>query len=130
MTTLRLLLLIATFGAIGAVARYLVTSLCVRWFGVGFPAGTLAVNVIGCFLLGLLVFLLDAGSLPDSWRMPLAIGFLGSLTTFSTFGYDTFVLVEASKWQAALLNVGSNLALGLAAVWAGVYIGRILVGGG
>ena len=122
--------MIGMFGAIGALARYWLSGLCYRWFGGGFPAGTLAVNVIGCFLLGLLVFLLNAGSLAESWRTPLAIGLLGSLTTFSTFGYETFKLLETSNWSSALANVGSNLALGLLAVWAGVHFGRLLVGGG
>ena len=122
-------MMIGMFGAVGALARFCLSSLCTRWFGSGFPLGTLAVNVIGCFLLGLLVFLLRLGSLSDSWRMPIAIGFLGSLTTFSTFGYDTFALLEAGKWSTALANVGSNLALGLLAVWAGVNLGRMLVSG-
>lgn len=115
-------------GAVGACARYWLSGLCSRWLGTTFPYGTLGVNVLGCFLLGLLAHSLQQQAISEVWRMPLAVGFLGSLTTFSTFGYETFKLLESSL-PAALANIGSQLALGLLAVSAGVTLARWLIGG-
>ncbi|MBP90141.1 MAG: fluoride efflux transporter CrcB [Planctomycetaceae bacterium] len=120
------LLLIGSLGGGGAIARYLVSTACVRWFGEGFPVGTLIVNVVGCFLLGALYQLSALGGIPNEWRQPLGIGFLGGLTTFSTFGYETFDALEKGKWHIAGGNVASHLLLGLAAVWLGIMLVKML----
>jgi CrcB protein len=124
------LLLIALFGAAGAVSRYLASGFAIRWFGESFPAGTLIVNVAGCFLIGVLYHLGQAGTLiNDEWRAGLRVGFLGGLTTFSTFGYETFERLEAGLWRAAGINIFLNVLLGLAAVWLGVILAKLLFSG-
>lgn len=124
------LLLIGIFGAAGAVSRYLASGVAVRWCGESFPAGTLIVNVVGCFFIGVLYHVSQATTLvSDEWRTGIGIGFLGGLTTFSTFGYETFFLLEEGLWRAAGINVVSNVLLGLAAVWLGVVLARLLLGG-
>ncbi len=122
------ILLIGAFGGAGAISRHLVTMLAVHWFGKGFPVGTLVVNVVGCFALGLLFHVAQTTSLvSDDWLYALGVGFLGGLTTFSTFGYETYARLENSLWWGAAANVILNLALGLLAVWAGINAARTLV---
>lgn len=124
------LVLIAVFGALGALSRYGVGQLSYRVLGSQFPYGTLAVNVIGCFLLGLLMHVgLTTTLVSDTMRTALSIGFLGAFTTFSTFGYETVYYLEQSDWRQAALNVATNLVLGLMAVFAGLVLGRTMVGG-
>lgn len=121
-------LAIAVGGAIGAVCRYAVTLACRQWFGAHFAFGTLTANVIGCFLFGLL---LPLGTGPVArWgpvaHMAMTTGFLGALTTFSTFGIDTMMHVENARHDLAVLNVALNLVVGLTAVSAGLALGRHL----
>lgn len=120
------LLLIAGAGALGALSRYGVSVWALRVLGSRLPWGTLLVNVVGCLLLG---FLLEASvllPLSKEARLALGTGFLGSFTTFSTFGVETVALVEAGDWPGALLNVGLNLAVGLVCAAAGVFLARTL----
>lgn len=122
------ILLIGAFGGAGAISRYLVTTLAVYWFGTAFPVGTLVVNVVGCFSLGMLFHVAQTTSLlSDEWLHGIGVGFLGGLTTFSTFGYETYARLENSLWQAATANVLLNLVLGLLAVWAGINVARVLI---
>jgi CrcB protein len=118
------LLVIGCGGFLGAVLRYLVSGLVQNLSGsIRFPFGTLAVNVIGCLLIGLLVYLVETRSmLSVTVRMFVFIGLLGSFTTFSTFGNETLELLRDSKTTLALLNAGAQLILGLAAVWLGRMI--------
>ncbi len=86
--------------------------------------------MIGCFLLGLLMHIsLSTDMLSEELRMALAIGFLGALTTFSTFSYETFKFIEDSQWSLALGNIGANVLLALGATILGLATGKILVGG-
>lgn len=121
---------IALGGALGALSRYGVNLACARWLGDHFAFGTLVVNVLGCFLLGLLVPL-GSADIPR-WNgvthSGLTVGFLGALTTFSTFGFETTRHFENTQHSLAMLNVGANLVLGLAAVYTGLLLGRWLVG--
>ena len=112
---------IAAAGALGAVARYGLAGLVHRWSDLRFPVGTLAVNVLGCFLLGLLASLsLERWSVGPTTRAALLVGLLGAFTTFSAFSYETLVLMrEGTIWRAAL-NVGLSVLLCLLAAWAGV----------
>jgi len=127
---LREFALIAVSGALGAVARYGASGLAYRWFGERLAWGTLLVNVAGCYLLGLLMEL-SVGSevVSRDARLALGVGFLGAFTTFSTFGYETLRYVEEGAWGAAVLNVASNLLLGLLAAWLGVVTARVWMGG-
>ena len=121
------ILLIAVFGATGAIARYATSGWAQRLCGDGFPYGTLIVNVLGCFLLGIVQHLAtQSTAFPELWRNALAIGFLGAFTTFSTFGYETVKHLEAGNWSVALGSTSANLALGFAAVWAGLALARLL----
>jgi len=116
---------IAGGGAIGALMRYWVSSAVYGWLGRGFPWGTLAVNVLGSFLMGLLTVLLieRLDSLPET-RAFLLIGLLGAFTTFSTFSVETLMLIETGAWPRAVANaVASVLACVLAAA-LGLFMGR------
>jgi len=123
------LFLIGALGGSGAITRYLVSVGSVRWFGEGFPVGTLIVNVVGCFLLGLLYQHAGVANLSDEWKHPLGVGFLGGLTTFSTFGYETLAALEKGKWHVAGGNVLLNLILGLGAVWLGIVLAKAIASG-
>jgi len=117
------LLAIAIGGALGAVCRHLVNLLCSRG---NFPWSTLTVNVVGCFLIGLLLTLrsADASRWSEVTHSALAIGFLGALTTFSTFGFQTHDLFSNQQHGLGLLNIGSNMLLGLLAVFGGIEFAR------
>lgn len=118
-----ILLAIGIAGALGALARYGVTIAALRWLGEDFPHGTLIVNLIGCFLLGIVAELaLDDRSLSPQTRAIVGTGFLGAFTTFSTFGVDTFRAIEAGAWGLAAANVAINVVGGLALVAAGVTL--------
>ena len=122
------LLLVGAGGFVGAVTRYLVSGWRLRRFGAGFPYGTLAVNVVGCLLIGAAMVLIDGGRLGPRGRLFWTIGLLGALTTFSTFGYETLERVRDGNWLAAAGNVLLNVALALAAVVAGRAAMQAIVG--
>ncbi|NIP84180.1 MAG: fluoride efflux transporter CrcB, partial [Planctomycetales bacterium] len=111
--------------AAGAVGRYVLGGWTYRWLGEAFPYGTLAVNLLGCFLLGTVQQLGEQTHLftPET-RIVLAIGFLGAFTTYSAFGWETFRLLADNRWGPALANVAAHLLLGLVAVWAGITLVR------
>ena len=115
-------------GGLGAVCRYLATSLFAVRFGAAFPYGTLFVNVSGSFLMGLLIGVLPLLPrdvlLPESLRFLLAVGFLGGFTTFSSFSMETLTLLQGANALSALWNVLANVAFGVAAAWAGLLLVR------
>ncbi|MEO9947273.1 MAG: fluoride efflux transporter CrcB [Paraglaciecola sp.] len=114
---------IALGGATGACLRYFLTQLMFQWFGKGFPFGTLLVNVVGSFLLGFLYSLFEHGHLETTLlRTTIGIGFLGALTTFSTFSVDTIVLFQQGLWLKAALNITLNILCCLFAAWVGSQI--------
>ncbi len=123
------LLVVGFGGFFGAISRYSISS----WVQKRTPnfqvAGTLIVNVIGCLLIGLLMgFILQKTWLADSPRMKLLLitGFLGSLATFSTFGYEPVQSIQIQDMRTAFLNVSLNLVLGIIAVFAGLLIAQFL----
>lgn len=112
-------------GFLGAVARYLVTGWVHRFAGVGFPWGTLTVNLAGCAALGALMALLEARvAIPPEWRLFLGLGLLGSFTTFSTVGYETVELLRGGDLALAAANAFGGMVLGTAAVVAGATAAR------
>ena len=126
---MRELVLIAVGGAFGAVCRHAANLGVARLAGKEYALGTLAVNVFGCFVLGLLVELGEGSNIiPTPLRIPIAVGFLGALTTFSTFGHETFRHLEAGDFRMGLVNIAANMLLGLLAVWGGIMLGRYLLG--
>jgi len=114
------LLAVGTGGFVGAVARYLLSSLVHRALSAAFPYGTLVVNVVGCLAIGaLMYFVEDRGTLGPGARLFLGIGILGGFTTFSSFSHETIELVARGQTGLAALNVAGSVVLGLGAVWAG-----------
>jgi CrcB protein len=121
------ILAIAGGGALGALGRFGLSSGLYRLLGRDFPWGTLAVNVLGSFLMGLLfVLFLDRLAGPPELRSALLVGFLGAFTTFSTFSMETLLLVEQGFMVKALLNILTSVLLCLLACWLGVLLGRSL----
>ena len=117
--------MVALGGAVGAVARYGLSLWAVRRFGPSFPWGTLLVNLGGCFLIGwMMVLLATKPWFTEPIRLLIIAGFLGSLTTFSTFGYDTLALIDEGRLRAATISVAANLILGLTGVVLGRMVGR------
>lgn len=111
---------IGVFGFMGTVARYWLQGAVQRVTGGTFPYGTLAVNVIGSFLVGFLAaLLLERAASSPLWRSALLIGFCGGFTTFSALAYETFELARTGDPFRAALNLVAHAALGIAAVWAG-----------
>ena len=112
-------LVVGLGGFLGAILRYALSG-WVQARVPTLPLGTLAVNVLGCFALGALMGAIDAGrSVPEAWRVFLALGILGAFTTFSTFGYETLELVREVRYGAAAASILANVLLGLAAVALG-----------
>jgi CrcB protein len=121
------LIAIAAGGALGALARYGMSSAVYAWLGRGFPWGTLAVNLLGSFLMGLLfVLLIERLSWAPEWRGAILIGFLGAFTTFSTFSIETLNLLEEGAMLTAFLNMLVSVWLCILVCWAGVILGRSL----
>lgn len=119
------LLAIAGGGALGAVLRFLVASNVHRVFGRDFPYGTLVVNVLGSFAIGIVfILIVERGVLSAEWRNILVIGFLGAFTTFSTFSIETLGLLESGELSRAALNIVLSLTLCFLATWFGLLIGR------
>jgi fluoride exporter len=122
---MKLVLLAAAGGALGSSARYMVTVGAGKILGMGFPWGTLIVNITGCFIMGLLVGLGAARlTITDEARIFLMTGVLGGFTTFSAFSADFALLVERKNFGLAALYVTGSVALSLFAVFAGLYFIR------
>lgn len=118
-------LAIAIGGALGALARWLVSTGVHRWFGHGFPWGTLAVNVIGSFAMGLLaVLLIERLALGPAWRAGVLVGFLGAFTTFSTFALETVQLGADGVALRALANVAGSVSVCVIAALFGIQLAR------
>jgi CrcB protein len=107
-------------GAIGSGARFLLSMWMLERFGPGFPYGTLTVNVVGSFLLGLVMYLgLEAGLLSPTLRLALAVGVMGGFTTFSSFTFETMRLAQDGLLPLALLYVGLSVIACIAACLLG-----------
>lgn len=120
-------ILIALGGAAGACTRYAVDVLVTERMGSFFPFGTLLINLSGSFILGLLFALaMERGVLSPEIRPPLIIGFLGAYTTFSTWMLQSWALIEQGAWISAGVNLVGSVVLGLAAVVAGLALGRAI----
>lgn len=120
-------LIIGAGGFIGAIMRYEISGWTHRLFGSSFPYGTLSVNVIGSFLLGLFMVLANTKLIiPDAYKNLIAIGILGAFTTFSTFSYETISLIEINLMKQAAVNIALNVVLGLLAVWLGSVCAKML----
>ena len=116
-------------GGLGSAARYAIGQSAAAAFGVGFPYGTVIVNLTGCFALGLVVQLAIAGAWHSDVRAAVAAGFLGGFTTYSSFNQETLTMLTGGTAGAAVLNIAITLAGGLAAGALGLATGRFLTTG-
>lgn len=121
-----IILAVAAGGATGAVVRYLLSGWAQDLAGAGFPWGTLVVNVLGSFLVGLLMaaFLEHATASPVT-RAFWVVGVIGGFTTYSAFSYETFMLLSIGNWMGGVANVLANLVLGVGAAFVGVRLGSL-----
>ena len=120
--------LIISAGAIlGANARYWLGGWAAEKFGSSFPYGTMIINVSGSLILGFFMTLITDRFIVDPrWRLLVAIGFLGAYTTFSTYTYESANLILSGQVWMGLLNLLGSSLLGLMAVTAGIFLGRML----
>ena len=117
------MLAVALGAAIGANLRYGITLWATQRFGPLFPYGTLLINLLGCLSIGVLLTLASNRlSMSEPMRLLLVTGLLGGFTTFSSFGYETYVMIQEGRWQAAALYVVISVLLGLLAVFIGAAL--------
>lgn len=115
---------VAAGGAIGAMARLLVATLCGRFLGTAFPIGTFIINISGSFFLGWFIATFRGRAIiSDTLYIAIATGFVGAYTTFSTYMFESHALWTEGAQVKALVNVIGSVIIGLAAVWGGVWIG-------
>jgi CrcB protein len=117
-------------GGLGALGRYYMAGLAQRLLGDGFPFGTLIVNVLGSFLIGLVMQAsMSTDLVPRTWRLALTLGFWGAFTTFSAFSYETLGYLQDGALLMAGINILTNVFPAITAVFLGVLLGRTLFGG-
>lgn len=118
---------IALGGALGALGRYFISTWIYSKSDFVFPWGTFVVNILGCFILGLVyVWGTEKLVISSNMRAFLAVGLLGAFTTFSTFSLETVNIIKDGEIKIALLNTVGSLVLGLLAVWLGTVIAQLL----
>lgn len=123
------LTLVALGGALGSCARYLLGVQATRWLGHGWPYGTLAVNVLGGLLMGVLIAVLAhrGGADQERWRLLLGVGVLGGFTTFSAFSLEAVLMIERRAFGEAGAYVLGSAALSFIALFAGLMLTRRLI---
>jgi CrcB protein len=118
---------VAFGGALGSLARYTLGAWIFNRMGMRFPYGTFVINVMGCFVIGLALTILDThAELPSAWRLAIPIGFVGAYTTFSTFEFETYRLAR-DRPAIALLYVSSSVILGYLAVYLGIQTSKLFL---
>lgn len=119
---------VALGGSFGAVLRFLVSSGIYQWLGRGFPYGTLLVNILGSFMLGLLTesLMQQRITITFEYRAAILVGFIGAFTTFSTFSLETFYLLEQGNLTKAALNIFTSISACVLAIWVGLLCSRCL----
>ena len=123
---MKILLLVGAGSFIGGILRYLVTVLVNNRYFSSFPFGTLAVNITGCFFMGLVFGLTEKQYIQTEARLFLSTGLLGGFTTFSAFGNETVTLLREGQYVYAFANIGLSLFLGLLATFLGIIIVKYL----
>ncbi|MBP2628020.1 MAG: CrcB-like protein [Firmicutes bacterium] len=120
-------MMVAVGGGIGATTRYLVSTWAAEKFGTDFPYGTLIVNVVGCFIIGAFMTLATEKLIVSAyWRLLVTVGFVGGLTTFSSYSYETFKLLQDADIMMAVYNLLGNIMIGFFATWLGISVARLI----
>ncbi|SFH30285.1 fluoride efflux transporter CrcB [Pontibacter chinhatensis] len=122
---MKILLAVGIGSFMGGVARYLLSLFIQTRSGAAFPFGTLGVNILGCFLIGLVVAVLSRGTLAPEWRPFLVTGILGGFTTFSAFSMESVYLLQAEQYGQAILYILASVVLGLLATFAGMWLVKL-----
>lgn len=121
------ILIIGVGGFIGAILRYLISGFFYDLYGDKFPYGTLAVNIIGCLILGFFITMSEGKFIiSPQMRTFVAIGLLGAFTTFSTFSFETLALLQNELYTSAFFNVLISVGVGLCALWAGIVLAKLI----
>jgi len=121
-------LIVGCGGFFGAISRYALSGLVHRWFDGRFPYGTILVNIIGSFLLGFLMYLVQTkAALGPGPRLFLTIGLLGAFTTYSTFAYESYELLLGQRYTAAAVNILMHLIIGIGAVWGAIIFAKTFI---
>jgi len=121
----RTIMLVAVGGAVGSVFRYLTSVLVSKYFIGSFPLATFLTNVVGCFIIGISIGLLQKYNLTDSGlKWLLVTGFCGGYTTFSAFGYENVTLLQCNNAATAFLYIASSIIAGLVAVYVGLLVSQ------
>jgi fluoride exporter len=120
-------ILIALAGLVGTLLRYWLSGVVARQYGETFPWGTMAVNLIGCFVTGAVFYLTEERFLINpAVRTVILIGLLGGFTTFSSYGLQTFTLLRDGEFGLAALNIVTSNVFGLLMVWAGYTLSKAI----
>ena len=123
---MKIILAVGIGSCIGGILRYLLSQFIQTKFLSTFPFGTLSVNLIGCFLIGLIFGFSERSYISMEWRLFLVPGFLGGFTTFSSFSNETIALIRDGQSWLALSYVASSVLIGLIATFAGISIIKLL----
>lgn len=118
---------VAVCGAVGCLSRYYLSGWVYGLLGRNFPYGTFVVNILGALIIGFLMeFGIRSTLIPATLRVGLTVGFLGGLTTFSTFSYETFRLIEEGEFLVAFVNAAISVLICLMFTWLGIFAARQL----
>lgn len=123
---MKIVLAIGLGSFIGGISRYLITLFIQNKLLSTFPYGTLCVNILGCFLIGVIYGLSERGNVSPAWRLFLATGIMGGFTTFSSFSNETVSMLRDAEYVAAFSYVAYSLILGLAATFGGISLIKYL----
>lgn len=124
---IKTLVIIGFGGAIGSMLRFLTSVLVNKYWANNFPLATLVTNVLGCFLIGFIIGVLEKNNLTNSdLKWFLITGFCGGYTTFSTFGYENVNLFQSQNSGLAFLYIGLSIFIGLLAVWFGLFMNKLI----
>lgn len=119
----KMILLVGAGGCLGSIARFVSQQLISRYYPSSFPWGTLFVNVLGCFIIGVIYALSEKGSLlSPEWRLLLATGFCGGFTTFSSFAYENVALIRDGEFLYTFIYIAASLLIGLVGAYLGILI--------
>jgi len=124
---MKFILLVGAGGFVGSIARYLLSDAVQARLLTSFPFGTMTVNLLGCFVIGIVYALSESANLAPEYRIFIATGFCGGFTTFSSFSFESLTLLQDNQYLYATLYAGLSLVLGLLAAFLGVLLIRYLI---